>query len=247
MTMKQEYYLAGNPWGTQEDEQLIREYITYKLNFMDICKIHKRLPGGISSRLILHNLVDCRQNIRGYTEYQESELYKEICAANREKHAQATKPVHTVEPTNANSILPYLTPKQKDRQQRKSMPSDILELKKDVKEIHGIKENVTKILELIHAIYEFENETEAQPQSDKIDKGALHTACMDTAKTVISFGKHNGKTYEMLKQTDVAYCNWVLKQMNVGSRMLHFQEWLKTNTRKITCECCNGSGYVDAV
>jgi hypothetical protein len=70
---------------------------------------------------------------------------------------------------------------------------------------------------------------------------------MDQPNNVISFGKHNGKSYELLKKTDVAYCNWVLKQMNVGSKMLHFQEWLKKNTRKVTCECCNGSGLIDAI
>ena len=69
---------------------------------------------------------------------------------------------------------------------------------------------------------------------------------MDGA-TVITFGKHNGKTYEFVKATDVAYCNWALKQMNVGGRMLHFQTWLRRNARKVTCECCNGSGEVDAV
>ena len=63
----------------------------------------------------------------------------------------------------------------------------------------------------------------------------------------ISFGKHNGKSYEYVRQVDVEYCNWALKQMNVGGRMLHFQEWLRAKTRKVTCECCNGSGLVDAV
>jgi hypothetical protein len=62
---------------------------------------------------------------------------------------------------------------------------------------------------------------------------------------VITFGKYNGRTYEFVKQTDVAYCNWALKQMNVGGRMLQFQQWLKSNARKVTCECCNGTGLVD--
>ena len=70
---------------------------------------------------------------------------------------------------------------------------------------------------------------------------------MDLSQTIITFGKHNGKTYAYVKQTDVAYCNWALKQMNVGGRMLHLQQWLKQKTRKVTCECCNGSGLVDAL
>jgi hypothetical protein len=69
----------------------------------------------------------------------------------------------------------------------------------------------------------------------------------NTTNNKLTFGKHEGKTYEYVKQADVAYCNWVLKQMNVGRKMMQFQQWLKTNSRKVTCECCNGSGLVDAV
>lgn len=70
---------------------------------------------------------------------------------------------------------------------------------------------------------------------------------MDKSQTVITFGKYNGQTYEFVRKTDVAYCNWVLKQMNVGTKMIEFQKWLKFNTRKATCECCNGTGIIDVI
>jgi hypothetical protein len=63
--------------------------------------------------------------------------------------------------------------------------------------------------------------------------------------TIISFGKHQGKTYELVRNTDVSYCNWTLKQMNTRGKMLEFQRWLRGNARKVTCECCNGTGLVD--
>jgi hypothetical protein len=69
----------------------------------------------------------------------------------------------------------------------------------------------------------------------------------DISENMITFGKYNGKSYDFVKQSDVSYCNWILKQMSVSGRMLHFQHWLKTNSRKVTCECCNGTGLVDAV
>jgi len=69
----------------------------------------------------------------------------------------------------------------------------------------------------------------------------------DGSNTVFNWGKYNGKTYEYVRGSDVAYCNWALKQMNVGGRMLHFQQWLRAKSRKVTCECCNGSGLVDAI
>ena len=64
---------------------------------------------------------------------------------------------------------------------------------------------------------------------------------------IITFGKYNGKPYEFVKQSDVSYCNWILKQMSVSGKMLQFQQWLKNNSKKVTCECCNGSGLVDAI
>lgn len=70
---------------------------------------------------------------------------------------------------------------------------------------------------------------------------------MDTANTVLTFGKHTGKTYDFVRQNDVAYCNWVLKQMNVNNKMLHFQTYLRAQGRMVTCECCNGTGFVYAV
>jgi hypothetical protein len=70
---------------------------------------------------------------------------------------------------------------------------------------------------------------------------------MDAAQTVITFGKYNGKKYEFDLATDVAYCNWALKQMGSGGKMSHFQFWLRSFARKVTCECCNGSGLVAAI
>lgn len=67
------------------------------------------------------------------------------------------------------------------------------------------------------------------------------------SQNILTFGKYNGKSYESIKQSDVTYCNWVLKQVNVAGKMLHFQLWLKSNSKKVTCECCNGSGLVDAM
>ncbi len=67
------------------------------------------------------------------------------------------------------------------------------------------------------------------------------------SKTQFTFGKHTGKTYEFVRQTDVAYCNWALKQINANGKMLHFQSWLRAQSRMVTCECCNGTGLVYAV
>jgi hypothetical protein len=69
--------LAGKPWSPQEDEQLIKEYTNDKLGLLRLCEIHKRNPGGITSRLKRLNLINIRQEARGYEEFINSDLYKD--------------------------------------------------------------------------------------------------------------------------------------------------------------------------
>ena len=58
--------LAGKPWSYEEDKQLIKEYTVNKLNLLEICEIHKRNPGGISSRLVRLNIIDMKKNVCQY-------------------------------------------------------------------------------------------------------------------------------------------------------------------------------------
>lgn len=133
-----EYNLAGQPWEKKEDDQLIKEYNIDKLKLLDISKIHKRMPGGIISRLKKLNLIDMRCNARGYEEYQNSNLYKDICKTRAENRLE--RKIESSVNTNSNTIS--------------QGNQNIIELKKDVKEM---KENISKILELMNAIYDFEN------------------------------------------------------------------------------------------
>ena len=82
MNVPEEYNRAGYPWDTIEDEQLIKEYNTDMLAVMELSKIHKRMPGGIVSRLKHLKIITVRNMSRGYREYQQSELYKAIVAYN---------------------------------------------------------------------------------------------------------------------------------------------------------------------
>jgi len=71
---------------------------------------------------------------------------------------------------------------------------------------------------------------------------------MESSNAVISFGKYNGRTYEEVRSIDVAYCNWILKQMETTGRMKAFQNWLKQNSKNVaTCEMCNGCGTVHVI
>lgn len=149
MDIPEEYNLAGKPWEKCEDQQLIKEYTIDTLNLMDISRIHKRMPGGIVSRLIFHKLIVLRSQARGYTEYQQSDLYKEIC-----KHKEDSRLKRNTKYINPDNTGVSLTDRQTTRLQIKQIPSDIIQLKDDIKEI---KKNVSKILEIMNALYEFES------------------------------------------------------------------------------------------
>lgn len=152
MEIKEIFNLAGQPWEQKEDEQLIKEYNNDKLNLIDISKIHKRMPGGIISRLKHLNIVVNRHEIRGYNEYIQSDLYNKITKL-KEENKPKIDPIRIVDlPENKE-----YTERKMFRLQRKQIPSDIIQLKKDVKEI---KDTVNKIFELMNTVYEFEKSQE---------------------------------------------------------------------------------------
>ena len=82
-----EFEKAGKPWSYTEELQLIQEYSIQQMNLMNICKIHERFPGGITSRLIKLGIIDERKSVRGYSEYLKSDLRKEIKKENQEKYS----------------------------------------------------------------------------------------------------------------------------------------------------------------
>ena len=133
----QEYTLAGEPWYKKEDNQLIKEYTIDKIPLLELCKLHKRMPGGIISRLKRLNLIDGRVKARGYLEYQKSDLYKEISKNKEEKDTERkeSKITKCRITDDSNIILPL--PKH-DSSEIISLKNDIKEIKEDIKEIFNL-------------------------------------------------------------------------------------------------------------
>ena len=86
MENKNVFKNAGEPWYQKEDDQLNELYNIKMLDIIEISKIHNRAPGGIISRLCKNNYIPNRISARGYLEYKNSDLYKQIVSSAIEKN-----------------------------------------------------------------------------------------------------------------------------------------------------------------
>ena len=151
MSLSQDYIFAGEPWLDYEDKQLTKEYTIDQLKLMEIAKIHKRMPGGIVSRLKKLNLISMRQHTRGYSEYKDSELYKEICKTNEDKKKN---PHNKPDMNKINKLILETLPKLPASDSESDCASVS---KKSLSEITELNKKVDKILEIMNALYEFES------------------------------------------------------------------------------------------
>ena len=76
---KLEYYSRQKTeWDENELQQMRAEYETKEMNISEIADIHRRTPGSISYKLKALNLIPHYTLSRGYSNYKNSALYKEI-------------------------------------------------------------------------------------------------------------------------------------------------------------------------
>ncbi len=151
MTDLSYYTNCGKPWTYDEDMQLRNEYNIEKKTISEIAIIHKRRPGGIAVRCkTLFNLAN-REEVRGYNEYKNSDLYKNICELNK---TNRTKNTHLAKKT------PIIQPISESVQQLETTliisdkATDIIKIKQDIVEI---KEQLGQILHYIKLMYDFES------------------------------------------------------------------------------------------
>jgi polyhydroxyalkanoate synthesis regulator phasin len=140
---------AGGSWSQEEDTQLNKLYNEDMLDIMEISKIYNRSPGGIISRLFKHNYIVNRQSARGYINYKNSDLYKEIVSNNKKKTEIEDKPEKKIKPKEIDNIFFSIN------------KSDYVELQNDVKEmkneIKQLKNTIKELVEMMKAVYDFED------------------------------------------------------------------------------------------
>jgi hypothetical protein len=143
-----DYYTnSGQPWYDSEEDQLKKEYNEDNLDINEIGKIHKRTPGGISARLRLLGIIDKSISSRGYSEYINSDLYKEICK-KRKKEKQPKEPKE---------------PKEKKIRTKVTESNVLISIKQSdydnlIEEIYEVKNELNEIKNMIRklAIYDFD-------------------------------------------------------------------------------------------
>jgi hypothetical protein len=135
---------VGKPWSKTEDAQLNKLYNEDMLNVIEISKIHNRAPGGIISRLNKQGYIEDRKQARGYVEYTNSDLYKEILKNNKDK--KKNEIVDKKEKLCKTSQL--------DSSSIHICKHDYLELKNDVKDM---KNEIVHLIEMMKSVYEFED------------------------------------------------------------------------------------------
>lgn len=234
---KLEYYnRQKEPCEDNELNDIKTEYESKEMTISQIGDIHRRTPGSISYKLKNLGIISDNKLARGYLEYKDSSLYKEIVETGKIKDAEK-KPVK--ETKVKKGLTPLVSPfgelvKIEARPPpRVKSPIDTCQIRMPPTFTESARNSYTPWAE--------------RPRITLREAPQLQRAPEIPEQTTMSFGKYNGQPYEFVRQNDVAYCNWVLKQMNVSGRMLQFQIWLKKNTRKVACECCNGSGLVDMI
>ena len=135
---------AGKAWSAEEDKQLISEYNS-GVKIDEICKIHMRNIGGISSRLIRLELIKDRKDIPGYTEY-------------RVEQRNPKKEQTYIPPTNPTTVIEIKQVKEKPLRKNQiqyiELQENVKEIKKDIKEL---KQSMLELTEMLKAIYEFED------------------------------------------------------------------------------------------
>lgn len=143
---KLEYYnRQKEDWSDKELEDLKNEYETKEMTISQIGDIHKRTPGAISYRLKHLNIIENNMLARGYIEYKNSNLYKEIVTTGKKSD--------TVKKTQKEVKV-----KDKDKIETRVILTTAKEISDMRNEIESLKKDIKEVLHLIHSIYDFETQ-----------------------------------------------------------------------------------------
>jgi hypothetical protein len=136
-----EYYnRQKESWSDNETQDIRTEYEIKEMTVSQMGDIHRRTPGSISYKLKSLGIIDHNTQARGYDEYKNSNLYKEI--VGKGKISDSERKIKRLSRYETISVPPQINIPFK---QLVDLRTDVETLKTDVKEI----------LRLMNAIYGF--------------------------------------------------------------------------------------------
>ena len=139
-----EYYnRQKEDWSDKELQDIRTEYEINEMTVSQIADIHHRTPGSISYKLKGLGLITHNALSRGYLDYKNSSLYKQIVEAGKVNDSKKK--------VNKDTKLQVKTggyPVSTANKEINEMRNEIADLKKDVKEM----------LRLMNALYDFESQ-----------------------------------------------------------------------------------------
>ena len=136
----------GKKWTQEEDEQLLRLYNEEKLDIIEIAKQHSRLPRAIAVRLVKHEVISNEFEANGYSNYKNSEYYKETM--EQKNSIKKEKPTMIKIQEDNNYLITI------NRNDYLRLQDDINEMKQN---IFTLNTNIKELITMIKSIYEFED------------------------------------------------------------------------------------------
>ena len=80
-----DYTKAGDTWSEDETKRLLELYRDKELCLLAISALHLRTPSSIICKLRKMNVEKDQASVRGFSEYKNSILYKEVCLLKKQK------------------------------------------------------------------------------------------------------------------------------------------------------------------
>jgi hypothetical protein len=155
-----EYYnRQKESWGEKEIEDIRNQYEEKEMTISQIADIHHRTPGSISYKLQSLGIISNNKFARGYINYKNSILYKQIVETSKSNDAEKKLIKEAKLKLKADDKL-KLKAETKLKLKTETFPlstpfREIIEMRQ---EIADLKKDVKEMLHLMNALYDFESQ-----------------------------------------------------------------------------------------
>ena len=131
----------GKPWTSEDDTQLIKLYNEDSSDIIKLSIIYKKSPGAIAARLKQLDIILYTHLARGYNEYQNSDLYIEVCENSRfnkknKSNIENNNFEFEFKKSFNKNLKKYIEIKNEYEEQIEILTNQIKELKNDIEEIY---------------------------------------------------------------------------------------------------------------